>query len=173
MNNNQYSLLTTRYFTILVNQNSPHWSYCFLRSQKTVKELVLEPPPPQNQAAFISTLDPSSLNYSIDLPSIPVLTAVDFKTLIRQVLSCSFTTLLVTLSNSSQFIFSMLQSHDIQYGNTYLFSHKLSLTSSPIIYTANGSYIPISHLGFVPLLALSIRDTYLVSKLSLNLRSTR
>ena len=67
----------------------------------------------------------------------------------------------------------MLQSHDIQYGNTYLFSHKLSLTSSLIIYTANGSYIPISHLGFVPLLALSIRDTYLVSKLSLNLRSTR
>jgi hypothetical protein len=51
------------------------------------------------------------------------------------------------------------------------FSQKMRLAPSLIIYTADSSYMFVSHMGTVSSPTLTILDTYLVPKLSLNLLS--
>jgi hypothetical protein len=51
------------------------------------------------------------------------------------------------------------------------FSQKMPLALSPIIYTADSSHMSVSHIGTISSPDLTIPDTYLVSKLSLNLLS--
>jgi hypothetical protein len=50
-----------------------------------------------------------------------------------------------------------------------IFSHKTTISPNPAIYTADGSHMPVSHVGSISTSNLSISDTYLVPKLSLNL----
>jgi hypothetical protein len=52
-----------------------------------------------------------------------------------------------------------------------IFSHKTALLPNPAIYTTDGSHKPVSHIGSICTLDLSVSDTYLVPKLSLNLLS--
>jgi hypothetical protein len=52
-----------------------------------------------------------------------------------------------------------------------IFSHKTALSPNPTIYIANGSHMPVSHVGSISTSNLSVSDTYLVPKLSLNLLS--
>ena len=51
------------------------------------------------------------------------------------------------------------------------FSQKTLLAPSPIIYTVDSSHMSISHIGTISPPDLTIPDTYLVRKLSLNLLS--
>jgi hypothetical protein len=52
-----------------------------------------------------------------------------------------------------------------------IFSHKTALPPNPAVYTADGSHIPVSHVGSISTSNLYVSDTYLVPKLSLNLLS--
>ena len=52
-----------------------------------------------------------------------------------------------------------------------IFLKKMPLAPSPIIYTANSSHMSISHIGTISSPDLTILDTYLVPKLSLNILS--
>jgi hypothetical protein len=52
-----------------------------------------------------------------------------------------------------------------------IFSNKTALSPNPAIYTVDGSHMPVSHVGSISTSNLSISDTYLVPKLSLNLLS--
>jgi hypothetical protein len=51
------------------------------------------------------------------------------------------------------------------------FSQKTPLAHSPIIYTADSSHMSVSHTGTIFSPDLTISDTYLILKLSLNLLS--
>jgi hypothetical protein len=51
------------------------------------------------------------------------------------------------------------------------FSHKMPLAPSPIIYTTDSSHMYVSHIDTISSPDLTIPDTYLVPKLSLNLLS--
>jgi hypothetical protein len=51
------------------------------------------------------------------------------------------------------------------------FSQKTPLAPSPIIYTTDSSHMSVSHIGTISSPDLTILDTYLVLKLSLNLLS--
>ena len=51
------------------------------------------------------------------------------------------------------------------------FSQKTPLAPSPIIYTTDSSHMSVSHIGIISSPELTIPDTYLVPKLSLNLLS--
>ena len=51
------------------------------------------------------------------------------------------------------------------------FSHKTPLAPTSVIYTAGSSHMYVSHIGTVSSPTLTILDTYLVLKLSLNLHS--
>jgi len=50
-----------------------------------------------------------------------------------------------------------------------IFSHKTALSPNPAIYTTNGSHMPVSHIGSISTSNLSVNDTHLLPKLSLNL----
>ena len=52
-----------------------------------------------------------------------------------------------------------------------IFSHKNALSPNPAIYTADGSQMPVSHIGSVCTSNLSVGDNYLIPKLCLNLLS--
>jgi hypothetical protein len=52
-----------------------------------------------------------------------------------------------------------------------LFSQKFALSPNPTIYTADGSRLPVSHIGSISSPNLSVDNTYLVPQLSLNLLS--
>jgi hypothetical protein len=49
------------------------------------------------------------------------------------------------------------------------FSQKMPLAHSPVIYTADSSYMSVSYIGTISSPDLTIPDTYLVPKLSFNL----
>ena len=51
------------------------------------------------------------------------------------------------------------------------FSQKTPLAPSPIIYIADSSHMHVSHIGTISSADLTILDTFLVPKLSLNLLS--
>jgi hypothetical protein len=51
------------------------------------------------------------------------------------------------------------------------FSQKMPLAHSPIIYIADSSHVSVTHIGTISSPDLTIPDTYLVPKLSLNLLS--
>jgi hypothetical protein len=55
--------------------------------------------------------------------------------------------------------------------NSQLYSSVIPTTHVPLIQTANGSPIAASHTGSVSTLTLSLSDTYLIPKLTLNLIS--
>ncbi|KAG6632561.1 hypothetical protein CIPAW_13G167900 [Carya illinoinensis] len=52
-----------------------------------------------------------------------------------------------------------------------IFSQKSTLSPNPIIYSADSSHLPVSQIGSISSLTLSVDNTYLVSKLSVNLLS--
>jgi hypothetical protein len=53
--------------------------------------------------------------------------------------------------------------------NSSIFSTKSALPRLTTIYTVNGSYLAVSHIGSVSIHQLSMSNTYLVPNLSLNL----
>jgi len=91
------------------------------------------------------------------------------KDLIHQVLSQSSIALSVTPGKSQWFRDSACCNH--MTSNSTIFSHKTVISPNPAIYTADGSHMPVSHVGSISTSNLSVSDTYLVPKLSLNLLS--
>jgi hypothetical protein len=55
--------------------------------------------------------------------------------------------------------------------DSQLFSSVIPTTHAPLIQTANGSHISVSHIGSVSTSTLSLSDTYLIPNLTLNLIS--
>jgi hypothetical protein len=74
-----------------------------------------------------------------------------------------------TPGNSSYFIDSACCNY--MTPNSSIFSTKFVLPRPTTIYTANGSHLDVSHIGFVSAHQLSRFDTYLLPNLSLNLLS--
>jgi hypothetical protein len=97
------------------------------------------------------------------------LTAANVKDLIHLVLFQSSTALSVTPGKSQWFIDSAYCNH--MTSDSTIFSHKAALSPNPAIYTADGSHMPVNHIGSISTSNLSVSDTYLVPKLSLNLLS--
>ena len=119
---------------------------------------------PSQQTAAVASSDSSALKTSLQATS---LTATDVKDLIHQVLSQSSTALFVTPGKSQWLIDFACCNH--MTSDSTIFSQKIALSPNLAIYTANGSQMPVSHIGSISTSNLSIGDTYLVPKLSLNL----
>uniref|UniRef100_A0A2N9G9D7 Integrase catalytic domain-containing protein n=1 Tax=Fagus sylvatica TaxID=28930 RepID=A0A2N9G9D7_FAGSY len=75
----------------------------------------------------------------------------------------------VTSGNKSWLLDSACCNHMTPHASH--FSQKTPLAPSPIIYTADSSHMSVSHIGTISSPGLTILDTYLVPKLSLNLLS--
>jgi hypothetical protein len=97
------------------------------------------------------------------------LTVANVEALIHQVLSRSSKALTVTLGKHSWFIESACCNHMTPY-LTFI-SQKTSSSPNPVIYTAEGSQLPVSHTGSISSPHLTVNNKYLVPKLSLNLLS--
>ena len=55
--------------------------------------------------------------------------------------------------------------------NSTIFTSKSIVSNSPAIHTANGSSLPISHVGHVSVSNFSLLNTFLIPKFTLNLLS--
>ena len=75
----------------------------------------------------------------------------------------------VTSGNKSWLLDSACCNHMTPYAS--YFSQKMPLAPSPIIYIADSSHMSVSHIGTISSPDLTILDTHLVLKLSLNLLS--
>jgi hypothetical protein len=123
--------------------------------------------PTDSRSCFIWFSAPASY---IENPSqTSALTASDIEALIHQVLSRSSTALSVTSGKNSWFIDSACCNH--LTSDPTLFSQKSAISPNLTIYTADGSRLPVSHIGFISSPNLSVDNTYLVPQLSLNLLS--
>lgn len=90
-----------------------------------------------------------------------ILIAIDIKALIYQVLTRSSSALSVTSGKSPWFIGSACYNH--MTSDSTIFSHKFPLSpKNPIIYIADNSHLPVSHIGSISLPHLSIDNIYLV-----------
>ncbi|XP_031273389.1 uncharacterized protein LOC116131865 [Pistacia vera] len=116
---------------------------------------------PTTPSALESAAEPSSVSIT--------LTTTDIEALIHQVLSQSSSALSVTLGTSLWFFDSACCNH--MTSNSTIFSQKSTLSPNPIIYTADGSHLSVSQIGSISYPTLSVDNTYLVPKLSLNLLS--
>ena len=95
-----------------------------------------------------------------------VVTISQLKSKFHQYLSQPSPALSITSGNKSWLLDSACCNHMTPHASH--FSQKTSLAHSPIIYTADNSHMSISHIGTVSSPNLTIPNTYLVSKLSLN-----
>ena len=91
------------------------------------------------------------------------------KSMFHRYMSQPSLALSVTSGNKSWLLDSACCNHMTPHAS--YFSQKTPLAHSLIIYTANSSHMSVSHIGTVSSLDLTIFETYLVPKLSLNLLS--
>ncbi|KAA8517060.1 hypothetical protein F0562_017122 [Nyssa sinensis] len=138
----------------------------YQRRQASRQTATVSSSTPAHQTAALASSTSSAPESSS--PSTP-LTAADVTALIHQVLSQSSTALSVTPGKSQWFIDSACCNH--MTSDSTIFSHKTALSPNPAIYIANGSHMPVSHVGSISTSNLSVSDTYLVPQLSLNLLS--
>ena len=99
----------------------------------------------------------------------PVVTVSQLESMFHRYMSQHSPALLVTPGNKSWLLDSVCCNHMTPHASH--FSQKTTLAPSPIIYTADSSHMSISHIGTISSPDLTILDTYLVPKLSLNLLS--
>jgi hypothetical protein len=113
--------------------------------------------------AFFASSTPETSSQSTSL------TTADVKDLIHYILSQSSTALSVTPGKSQWFIDFACCNY--MTSDSTIFSHKTALSPNPAIYIADGSHMPVSHIGSISTSNLSASDTYLMPMLSLNLLS--
>jgi hypothetical protein len=118
---------------------------------------------PLSQAVAISYSD---LSTPIDDHMV---TVSHLEILFHQYMSQPSPALFVTSSNKSWLLDSACFNHMTHHASH--FSHKTHLAPSPIIYTTDSSHMSISHISTIFSPTLTIIDTYLLLKLSLNLLS--
>uniref|UniRef100_A0A2N9HM62 Retrovirus-related Pol polyprotein from transposon TNT 1-94-like beta-barrel domain-containing protein n=1 Tax=Fagus sylvatica TaxID=28930 RepID=A0A2N9HM62_FAGSY len=99
----------------------------------------------------------------------PVVTVSQLESMFHRYMSQPSPILSVTSGNKSWLLDSACCNHMTPHASH--FSQKTLLAPSPIIYTADSSHMSISHIGTISSPDLTIPDTYLVPKLSLNLLS--
>uniref|UniRef100_A0A2N9GQS7 Uncharacterized protein n=1 Tax=Fagus sylvatica TaxID=28930 RepID=A0A2N9GQS7_FAGSY len=99
----------------------------------------------------------------------PVVTVSQLESMFHRYMSQPSPTLSVTSGNKSWLLDSACCNHMTPHASH--FSQKTPLAPSPIIYTADSSHMSVSHIGTISSPDLTIPDTYLVPKLSLNLLS--
>ena len=99
----------------------------------------------------------------------PVVTVSQLESMFHRYMSQPSLALSVISGNKSWLLDSACCNHMTPHA--FHFSQKMPLTPSPIIYTADSSHMSVSHIGIVFSPNLTIPDTYLVPKLSLNLLS--
>uniref|UniRef100_A0A2N9IE02 Retrovirus-related Pol polyprotein from transposon TNT 1-94-like beta-barrel domain-containing protein n=1 Tax=Fagus sylvatica TaxID=28930 RepID=A0A2N9IE02_FAGSY len=99
----------------------------------------------------------------------PVVTVSQLESMFHRYMSQPSPVLSVTLGNKSWLLDSACYNHMTPHASH--FSKKTPLAPSPIIYTADSSHMSVSHIGTISSPNLTIPDTYLVLKLSLNLLS--
>jgi hypothetical protein len=98
-----------------------------------------------------------------------VVTVSQLESMFHRYMSQPSLALSVTSGNKSWLLDSACCNHMTPHASH--FSQKMPLTPSPIIYTADSSHMSVSHICIVSSPNLTIPDTYLVPKLSLNLLS--
>jgi hypothetical protein len=99
----------------------------------------------------------------------PVVTVSQLESMFHRYMSQPSPALSVTSGNKSWLLDSVYCNHMTPYASH--FSQKTPLAPSPIIYTADSSHMFVSHIDTISSPDLTIPDTYLVPKLSLNLLS--
>uniref|UniRef100_A0A2N9HCJ2 Reverse transcriptase Ty1/copia-type domain-containing protein n=1 Tax=Fagus sylvatica TaxID=28930 RepID=A0A2N9HCJ2_FAGSY len=99
----------------------------------------------------------------------PVVTVSQLESMFHRYMSQPSPALSVTSGNKSWLLDSACCNHMTPHASH--FSQKTPLAPSPIIYTADSSHMSVSHIGTISSPDLTIPDTYLVPKLSLNLLS--
>jgi hypothetical protein len=99
----------------------------------------------------------------------PVVTVSQLESMFHRYMSQPSSALSVTPGNKSWLLDSACCNHMTPHASH--FSQKTPLVPSPIIYTADSSHMSVSHIGTISSPDLTIPDTYLVPKLSLNLLS--
>jgi hypothetical protein len=99
----------------------------------------------------------------------PVVTVSQLESMFHRYISQPSPALSVISGNKSWLLDSACCNHMTPHASH--FSQKTPLAPSSIIYTANSSYMSVSHIGTISSPDLTIPDTYLVPKLSLNLLS--
>uniref|UniRef100_A0A2N9EUE1 Integrase catalytic domain-containing protein n=1 Tax=Fagus sylvatica TaxID=28930 RepID=A0A2N9EUE1_FAGSY len=99
----------------------------------------------------------------------PVVTVSQLESMFHRYMSQPSPALSVTPGNKSWLLDSACCNHMTPHASH--FSQKTPLVPSPIIYTADSSHMSVSHIGTISSPDLTIPDTYLVPKLSLNLLS--
>ena len=131
-------------------------------------------PPKPGQSGIL----PRPINHSIaaaaeDSPSDPFLLSVLVSelgplvfTMVKQFLSTSDK---VSSAVSGNFWYFDFVCCNHMSPDSQLFSSVIPTTHAPLIQTANGSHIIVSHTGSVSTLTLSLSDTYLIPNLTLNL----
>uniref|UniRef100_A0A2N9EDP9 Integrase catalytic domain-containing protein n=1 Tax=Fagus sylvatica TaxID=28930 RepID=A0A2N9EDP9_FAGSY len=98
-----------------------------------------------------------------------VVTVSQLESMFHRYMSQPSPTLSVTSGNKSWLLDSACCNHMTPHAS--YFSQKTPLAHSPIIYTADNSHMSVSHICTISSPDLTIPDTYLVPKLSLNLLS--
>jgi hypothetical protein len=96
-----------------------------------------------------------------------VVTVSQLESMFHRYMSQPSPVLSVTSGNKSWLLDSTCCNHMTPHASH--FSQKTLLAPSPIIYTADSSHMSVSHIGTISSPNLTIPDTYLVQKLSLNL----
>ena len=99
----------------------------------------------------------------------PVVIVSQLESMFHWYMSQPSPALSVTSSNKSWLLDSACCNHMTPHASH--FSQKTPLAPSPIIYTADSSYMSISHIDTISSPDLTIPDIYLVPKLSFNLLS--
>uniref|UniRef100_A0A2N9GEJ7 Retrovirus-related Pol polyprotein from transposon TNT 1-94-like beta-barrel domain-containing protein n=1 Tax=Fagus sylvatica TaxID=28930 RepID=A0A2N9GEJ7_FAGSY len=97
----------------------------------------------------------------------PVVTVSQLESMFHWYMSQPSPALSVTSGYKSWLLDSVCCNHMTPHASH--FSQKTPLAPSPIIYTADSSHMSVSHIGTISSPDLTIPDTYLVPKLSLNL----
>jgi hypothetical protein len=98
-----------------------------------------------------------------------VVTVSQLESMFHQYMSQPSPAFSITLGNKSWLFDSTCCNHMTPHASH--FSQKKLLAPSPIIYTTDSSHMFVSHIGTVSSPDLTIPDTYLIPKLSLNLLS--
>ncbi|KAG5545529.1 hypothetical protein RHGRI_017883 [Rhododendron griersonianum] len=114
---------------------------------------------------------------SSDMPSppehyVPSISMHDLESILKQVSShfgTPSTALSVTSGISSWFFDSACCNH--MTSDSTIFSPKSTSSSMPVIHTADGSHMHVSHVGHVSTPNVSLPDSYLIPALTLNLIS--
>ena len=114
---------------------------------------------PRPQAAAVSSAPVNDL----------VVTVSQLDNMFHRYMSQPSPALSITSGNKSWLLDSACCNHMTPYASH--FSQKMPLAPFPIIYTANSSHMSVSHIGTISSPDLTIPDTYIVPKLSLNLLS--